>query len=233
MKDITDALEENNNDIYQLVKNKITPYNFTFFSIKMFFSRSLTKTERVLIENYPKEWRIHYDENNYHNDDPILAYAKTSNTPIHWHKLLNDTHSEGEAVLNSAARFGIGPGFSIPFRGKTGTFGIISINSADENPCHEDYALCIKEILAITPYLYEQMAQPIELKTIKLTKREQECLFWACEGKTAWEISQIIGCSDRTVVFHLNNISEKFGTQNRYQTITHALLSGAITPQLF
>ncbi|MGL1812900.1 UNVERIFIED_CONTAM: hypothetical protein GPA08_17035 [Serratia marcescens] len=232
MKDTFDSLDEYNNDINQSIKKSIISCGFTFFSITMFLSRSLTKTERLVIENYPKEWRIHYDENNYHDYDPILAHAKISSTPVHWHKLLKDAHPDGKAVLKNALRFGIGPGFSIPFRGKSSTLGIVSINAVDENPSHDDYARCIKEILAITPYIHEKMMQSLEQQTIKLTKREQECLFWACEGKTSWEIAQIIGCSDRTVVFHLNNISEKFGTQNRYQTITHALLSGAITPLL-
>lgn len=160
MKDAFDSLDENNNDINQSINKSIISCGFTFFSITMFLSRSLTKTERIVIENYPKEWRIHYDENNYHDYDPILAYAKTSSTPIHWYKLLKDAHPDGKAVLKNALRFGIGPGFSIPFRGKSSTLGIVSINAVDENPSHDDYARCIKEILAITPISMKKWCSP-------------------------------------------------------------------------
>nr|UWU45300.1 LuxR [synthetic construct] len=61
-----------------------------------------------------------------------------------------------------------------------------------------------------------------------LTKREKECLAWACEGKSSWDISKILGCSERTVTFHLTNVQMKLNTTNRCQSISKAILTGAI-----
>lgn len=61
-----------------------------------------------------------------------------------------------------------------------------------------------------------------------LTKREKECLAWACEGKSSWDISKILGCSKRTVTFHLTNAQMKLNTTNRCQSISKAILTGAI-----
>lgn len=52
-----------------------------------------------------------------------------------------------------------------------------------------------------------------------LSKREQECLEWACQGKTSWEISQILGISERTVNFHMSNCIHKTDSVNRQQLI--------------
>jgi LuxR family quorum-sensing system transcriptional regulator SolR len=56
-----------------------------------------------------------------------------------------------------------------------------------------------------------------------LALRERECLKWAADGKTAWEIGQILGIARRTAVFHVNNIVQKLGASNKTQAIVRAL----------
>ena len=65
----------------------------------------------------------------------------------------------------------------------------------------------------------------------KLTKRELECLQWAADGKTNWEIGEILGVTKRTVVFHLKNSSGKLNTANRYHTVAQAINVGLIKPR--
>jgi DNA-binding CsgD family transcriptional regulator len=69
------------------------------------------------------------------------------------------------------------------------------------------------------------------LKKINLTEREKECLLWAAEGKTGWEIANIIRISERTVTFHLQNAVQKLGVVNRQQAISRALSLRLIEPQ--
>jgi DNA-binding CsgD family transcriptional regulator len=57
-----------------------------------------------------------------------------------------------------------------------------------------------------------------------LTARERECLKWSADGKTAWEIGQILGIAERTVVFHLNNTVAKLGVANKTQAIVRAVV---------
>jgi DNA-binding CsgD family transcriptional regulator len=69
------------------------------------------------------------------------------------------------------------------------------------------------------------------LKKIHLTEREKECLLWAAEGKTGWEIATIVNISERTVTFHLQNAAQKMGVVNRQQAISRALSMGLIEPR--
>lgn len=46
---------------------------------------------------------------------------------------------------------------------------------------------------------------------VALTKREREVMLWTTEGKTAWEISTILECTERTVNAHLKNAMDKMG----------------------
>lgn len=66
-----------------------------------------------------------------------------------------------------------------------------------------------------------------------LSIRECECLLWAAQGKTADEMATILGISERTVRFHLNNASQKMDTVNTTQTVALAIAQGLIPPQPF
>ncbi len=53
----------------------------------------------------------------------------------------------------------------------------------------------------------------------ELTSRETEVLTWLLEGKTNWEISQILCISKSTVKAHLKHSYQKLGVSNRYSAV--------------
>jgi len=62
-----------------------------------------------------------------------------------------------------------------------------------------------------------------------LTPRELECLRWTMEGKTAWEVGNIIGISEQTAARHLNNATQKLGCVNKLHAVVKALRLGLIS----
>jgi len=70
----------------------------------------------------------------------------------------------------------------------------------------------------------ENANEPLE----RLTNREVEVLSWIKEGKSSWEISQVLKCSMRTVNFHVTNIKAKLGVVNRAQAVAVGLQYGII-----
>lgn len=61
-----------------------------------------------------------------------------------------------------------------------------------------------------------------------LSPRELTVLLWMKEGKTNWEIAQILGLSERTVRFHVGSIFEKLDVTSRTQAVARALGVGLI-----
>lgn len=61
-----------------------------------------------------------------------------------------------------------------------------------------------------------------------VSSREKEVLNWLKQGKSSWEISVILGISERTVNFHVYNIMGKLGVSNRPQAVAAAARSGLI-----
>ena len=65
-------------------------------------------------------------------------------------------------------------------------------------------------------------------KAFIVSAREIDCLKWMAAGKTAWEVSTILGISERTVRFHLNAAREKLQC-----TTTTQAVAKAVSQQLF
>ena len=64
----------------------------------------------------------------------------------------------------------------------------------------------------------------------QLTPRERECLNWTARGKSTWEISHILSCSEAAVNFHVKNIRAKFGVNSRRAAAVIAAQLGLIDP---
>ena len=87
-------------------------------------------------------------------------------------------------------------------------------------------------------YIFEAAIRVVRYNMVEtsypetLTERETECLFWASEGKTSSEIACILGITERTVNYHLNQVTRKTGSMNRYQAIAKGVSSGILLPNL-
>ncbi|MCC8948173.1 helix-turn-helix transcriptional regulator [Bradyrhizobium sp. Arg62] len=61
-----------------------------------------------------------------------------------------------------------------------------------------------------------------------LTSKETQCLTWCKEGKTNWEIGEILSISEKTVEFHLGNAMRKLGAANRISAVIAGIKRGVI-----
>jgi len=62
----------------------------------------------------------------------------------------------------------------------------------------------------------------------KLTKRELDVLGWTAQGKTAWEVSVILGMSEKTVNFHLGNAMRKLEVTSKHQAVLKCVAAGML-----
>ncbi|BFT32289.1 hypothetical protein D210916BOD24_34650 [Alteromonas sp. D210916BOD_24] len=116
----------------------------------------------------------------------------------------------------------------LPFHGAGNDYGhfILGLSNRGSHPVNR-----ISEKLGwfwsiVVPYLYAAYTSAWKTDQIHITKRELECIRWASEGKTSWEISQILNISERTANFHISNYIQKTGSTNRQQAIAKCLLKG-------
>ena len=86
-------------------------------------------------------------------------------------------------------------------------------------------ALCIERALALNKI---ENAVEDASPQVALSARETECLHWAGQGKTNWEIATILEISENTVRFHLKNAFRKLGASSRGSAATQARRAGLL-----
>jgi LuxR family transcriptional regulator, quorum-sensing system regulator BjaR1 len=90
-------------------------------------------------------------------------------------------------------------------------------------------ALCIHLAgLMLTERILE-LETPDNSDDVQLTPRERDCLSFVAEGKSDWEISAILGISQSTAKFHVDNARKKLGAVNRTHAIARFVASGLFT----
>ncbi|HEX8381366.1 MAG TPA: helix-turn-helix transcriptional regulator [Allosphingosinicella sp.] len=67
------------------------------------------------------------------------------------------------------------------------------------------------------------LAEPPEERPVRLTDRERDSLALVADGKTDWEISVILGVSEATARFHVDNARRKLGAVNRAQAVARLI----------
>jgi len=61
-----------------------------------------------------------------------------------------------------------------------------------------------------------------------MSDRQKEILQWMNQGKTNWEISQILSMSENNVKYNIEQILAKLGVRNRAQAVSKAMLLGLL-----
>jgi DNA-binding CsgD family transcriptional regulator len=220
----------------QILQSIVKQLDMDYYLMCVVSPQQLKSSDMFVIDNYPSDWMEYYLQNDLKKNDPVVLHAQSSVTPIFWQNanIISSTNPHADIkIMQQAADAGLVDGITSPIRGMFGEFGLISI-AANKLIDLDKYINLNQTLLSITPYLYETSNR---LKTnndtsskIELTTRECECMEWVIEGKTAWETAQILGISERTTNFHVNNVIEKTSSSNRQQAIAKLLISGLLKP---
>ena len=82
----------------------------------------------------------------------------------------------------------------------------------------------------LMPYLHRVLMAnthtSLSNRVLGLSPRETTVLLWMKQGKTNWEISRILGVSERTVRFHVEGIFMKLDVGSRTQAVACAIEQG-------
>lgn len=204
------------------------------------FPTSFIKPQAVVISGFPIDWWEHYNKKEYIKIDPTITHCSRHLTPLVWEDLDREGSKialDAKKMMGEAQDYGLRSGISFPIRGHTGESAILSLVSQDG---HKKASGRITQALPygqlLVGFIHEAARRVFERKQIRignaqLTDREKQCLLWAAEGKTAWETAQILNISERTVLFHLQNVASKLNVSNRQHAVARAVSQALIAPQ--
>jgi DNA-binding CsgD family transcriptional regulator len=201
---------------------------FETFAYALTITASSLQPQKYLITDYPKEWVNRYVARDYIHLDPLIRHCEGSMRPTFWDDH-NDSPGKVREFWEEAGYFNLKSGLTFAVHEQPGVTGIFSL--ARDSPLDingEELASLVGRAQLFASVLHHAVTR-IDLPRllpqtkIDLTPREHECLKWAADGKTSWEIGQILAIAERTVVFHLSNVIQKLAASNRTQAIVRAV----------
>ena len=186
--------------------------------------------------NYSKEWRDRYDAERFAYVDPTVGHCLISTLPIVWEPEAFSTRG-GRALYEEACGVGMRTGVTLPIHGPNGEVGLLSLASdaAPGEKFTRGLARSMGDLTLIRDYSFASSVAFVhhgEGEGVpRLTRRELEVLNWVMAGKSSWEISMIVRCSEATINFHLANVRQKFNVNTRQQAVVKAIALGLLKPE--
>jgi DNA-binding CsgD family transcriptional regulator len=182
-----------------------------------------------LLTPFPIEWEQRYHEKGYVIHDPVALAPFYQSGLMHWSDARQIYRTDDSKKIEyEAASFGLKDGWVFSYEGqKSKECAVVSL-SGDSITRDSRSRTILRHILPhlaqaiIRIYFNNHTDRP------GLTRREKEILTWTARGKTAWEISVILGISSRTVEFHISNILKKLGAVNSPQAVAVAMDFGLL-----
>lgn len=185
-----------------------------------------------ILVNYPEDWMKYYVEQGYQALDPVRHYMFAAGGPFEWDALISSPvlTKKQKTFFNEAADAGLRIGFGIPLLGPCGALAGFGLASSVPDLGLDKNALSYMNLLAQQFYqVYLSLeGPPRNAVPVRLTEREQEILKWCANGKTRWEIGNLLGVSENTVDYHLRSIFRKLDTRNITVAVLAALRRGLI-----
>jgi len=182
----------------------------------------------VINVSYSNDWLYTYGRNGYASVDPVLQSVLSTFKTQEWEQTYKKASSPKQLEFVEEARsygltHGITTGMLERGRGFATFFSFAGGDSGDTNR----YKGLIEYLL---PYLHRILIAnthtPLDNRVKGLSPREMMVLAWMKQGKTNWEISRIIGVSERTVRFHVEGIFMKLDVGSRTQAVAFAMEHG-------
>jgi len=190
--------------------------------------------DAFLRSNYAPEWRDTYDRNKLAYCDPTVAHCITRSTSLLWSPDIFVSPQQKQ-MYEAASGYGLRSGVTLPIHGPKGELGTLCFVN-DRNPgtvFRKDLDHALPDLSLLRDIVFDTGVRfctwpETGLPTPKLTVRELECLKWTAAGKTTWEISKILHCSQSVVNFHITNLRDKLGAGSRRDAVVKALRLGLI-----
>lgn len=176
-----------------------------------------------------RDWVDHYREHKLHKHDPFVPWTFQNTAPATWSWMEKRVPKKSRAIFDEQREFIRGDAIVVPVH--TYNSGVACVIMSGPDP---DLSLEARPVLRLLAYylcelgteLAEAYEAPQPYAPSPLSPRQIECLKWIGEGKSDWEIGQIIGIAEATVHRHVERGKTALGVGTRVQAFVVAWRNG-------
>ncbi len=163
--------------------------------------------------------------------DPVMAKLMTQPVPVIYDQQTYAASGAGE-IWEAQAPYGYKTGIAVKLHLPGGKHFLLGVDRDEALPAPGQQLtqmiaglqLLAAHALTAADRLLGPKVDKSDLP--KLTRRELDVLSWTAQGKTAWEVSIILGMSEKTVNFHLGNAMRKLNVTSKHQAVLKCITAG-------
>jgi DNA-binding CsgD family transcriptional regulator len=204
---------------------------FETVSATLVIDHMLGEAEFITIDNTPRAFKETFQNPKKGRRDPVMQHCKRQSVPIIWDQATYVQDGLGD-MWEEQARFGYRSGIALALHMPEGRHFFMGVDR--DQPVTSDSGELTRVVADLQLFAVhaQDAAQRILIPRAadptlpSLTPRELESLRWTMEGKTAWEVGNVLGISERTAALHVNNATHKLGCVNKHQAVLKALRLG-------
>lgn len=176
---------------------------------------------------YPEGYMDYYIEKKFYSNDGVLFEFFANLSPVHWLSVGKGTAANYPASVH-ANDFNMHDGWTHGTLDAKSMDSIVFYFGGEKNMLDARTKIILEYIIPFFSEAFKRVSATPSNSSLRLTDKEIEVLNWIKEGKSSWGISVILGVSQRTVEFHVNNIKRKLGVSSRPQAVAVGLQLGLI-----
>lgn len=199
---------------------------YTYLAGKVVGGRRLTNfdpRERPFhLTNIPSDWQAEYSQRRYYDHDPVMLFALYNLLPERWSQVIRPEtlSARQKKIIEGAADAGMRDGLIVPVHGPGGEFAVLSLSHGENERQARANVEPDDALIHLFALRFHAIARTLRESAVSeppadLTSREIDVLFWTAEGKSTWDISQILDISEATVNFHINSAKRKLGVYSK------------------
>lgn len=223
---------ENNDELGESLALACDTMGFQYFALTQ--HSASTGPQAMRLHNYPPAWVGWFDDNQLSVTYPVHRASQVTSLGFNWStvpSMIKLTRAD-EEILARARREGIGDGFTVPVHvpGEVSGSCSFAVDPSGEMP---ERALPFIQLIGAFAFEAARRLRHVRDilpgKAAVLTDRQRDCVLWSARGKTAWEVAQILGLSEETVIQHLKLARERYEVPKQALLAVWALFDGLIT----
>lgn len=238
MSDFVDRLSdvETREELQNVFERTVYDLGFSCFTYHMVKVVGIGTRLPLVVTTYPKQWENRYFEQNYMTIDPVLEACFHRSLPYSWDEVVDPgalTEEQKEFFIE-AGDFKLKNGISVPINGYKGEFALMTmVTDGTEKEAKKTIEEHRHTAHLLTMYYHNHASSMVVGEALKrytpaLTRREKEVLSWVANGKTTWEISEILSIGETTTLTHIENAKKKLNAPSRTQAVVKAIYQGLI-----
>lgn len=208
----------------------VRQFGFRWFALVHNVDLKRTTRKALLITTYPGQWVDEILEARLYLEDPVHAACIKTVSGLTWDQIGDYIAPNGRqlSILKRGRAHGLDSGFTMPIRMRDEPDAMFTVACQGNEVISNADRLSARLIGTVAFDQARTLLGPDELANVPvaLSPRQIDCIDLVAQGKSDWEIGQILGLSRDTVHEYVEGARRRYGVRRRTQLVLRAVRDG-------